>query len=62
MRGAGTSKKQLEQLELERLGVFVSCLKSSISMKYNIYKSSTLVFQAYKKHEKLHISPLKSIK
>jgi hypothetical protein len=64
MRGVCTSKKleQLEQLELERLGVFVSYLKSSISMKYNIHKNPALVFHIDKKHIKLHISPLKSIK
>ena len=44
------------------LSVFVSYLKSSISMKYKIHQCYALVTKTCKKHKILHISPLKSIK
>ena len=50
----------IEKCDLQGNTVFVSYLKSSISMKYNIHKNPALVFHIDKKHIKLHISPLKA--
>ena len=62
MRGGGISKKTTVTTVTVTLKVYIFYLKSSISMKYRIHQSYALVTKTCKKHKKLHISPLKSIK